>query len=78
MFHPHAAEQSRPLIDLLHGNPRKLELNDAMRTAFSEIKTALAQVTLIAHPDPSAVDAWGFAIRTFMKQNISGSWQSHV
>ncbi|VDP83791.1 unnamed protein product [Schistosoma mattheei] len=62
MFHQNAAEQSRPLIDLLHGNPRKLELNDAVRTAFSEIKTALAQVTLIPHTDPSAVDAWGFLL----------------
>ncbi|CAI2730875.1 unnamed protein product [Schistosoma spindalis] len=79
-FIPHAAERLRPLTDLLRGNPRKLELNDTARTAFSEIKTALAEVTLLAHPDPSAtlsiaVDASDFAIGAVMQQNISGSWQ---
>ncbi|CAI2733638.1 unnamed protein product [Schistosoma spindalis] len=76
----HVAERLRPLTDLLRGNPRKLELNDTARTAFSEIKTALAEVTLFAHPDPSAtlsiaVDASDFAIGAVMQQSISGSWQ---
>ncbi|CAI2734035.1 unnamed protein product [Schistosoma spindalis] len=79
-FIPHVAERLRPLTDLLRGNPRKLELNDTARTAFSEIKTALAEVTLLAHPDPSAtlsiaVDTSDFAIGAVMQQNISGSWQ---
>ncbi|CAH8509772.1 unnamed protein product, partial [Schistosoma turkestanicum] len=79
-FIPHATEQLRPLTDLLGGNPRKLELNDDERTAFSEIKKASAQTTLLAHPDPSAtlsiaVDASDFAIGAVMQQNISGSWQ---
>ncbi|CAI2729547.1 unnamed protein product [Schistosoma spindalis] len=79
-FIPHAAERLRPLTELLRGNPRKLELNDTARTAFSEIKTALAEVTLLAHPDPSAtfsiaVDASDFAIGAVMQQDIFGSWQ---
>ncbi|CAH8533730.1 unnamed protein product [Schistosoma turkestanicum] len=77
-FIPHAAERLRPLTDLLRGNPRKLELNDDARTAFSEIKRALAQATLLAHTDSSAtlsivVDASDFAIGAVMQQNISGS-----
>ncbi|KAH9586005.1 hypothetical protein MS3_00007070 [Schistosoma haematobium] len=79
-FIPHAAERLRPLTDLLRGNPRRLEINDSARTAFTEIKTALAQATLLAHPDPSAtlsiaVDASDVAIGAVMQQNISGSWQ---
>ncbi|KAH9579146.1 hypothetical protein MS3_00000752 [Schistosoma haematobium] len=79
-FIPHAAERLRPSTDLLRGNPRKLELNDTARTSFSEIKTALAQVTLLARPNPSAtlsiaVDASNFAMGAVMQQNISGSWQ---
>ncbi|CAH8618677.1 unnamed protein product [Schistosoma mattheei] len=79
-FIPHAAERLRPLTDLLRGNPRRLEMNDSARTAFTEIKTALAQATLLAHPDPSAtlsiaVDASDVAIGAVMQQNISGSWQ---
>ncbi|CAH8679458.1 unnamed protein product [Schistosoma haematobium] len=79
-FIPHAAERLRPLTDLLRGNPRRLEMNDSARTAFTEIKTALAQATLLAHPDPSAtlsiaVDASDVVIGAVMQQNISGSWQ---
>ncbi|CAH8639289.1 unnamed protein product [Schistosoma guineensis] len=79
-FIPHAAERLRPLTDLLRGNPRRLEMNDSARTAFTEIKTALAQATLLAHHDPSAtlsiaVDASDVAIGAVMQQNISGSWQ---
>ncbi|CAH8608307.1 unnamed protein product [Schistosoma intercalatum] len=79
-FIPHAAERLRPLTDLLRGNPRKLEMNDTTPTAFTEIKTALVQVTLLAHPDPSAtlsiaVDASDVAIGAVMQRNISGSWQ---
>ncbi|CAH8612991.1 unnamed protein product [Schistosoma curassoni] len=77
---PHAAERLRPLTDLLRGNPRRLEMNDSARTAFTEIKTAFAQATLLAHIDPSAtlsiaVDASDVAIGAVMQQNISGSWQ---
>ncbi|CAH8628270.1 unnamed protein product, partial [Schistosoma intercalatum] len=50
-----APERLRPLTDLLCGNPRNSELNDATGTVFSEIKTALDEVTLLAHPDPSAL-----------------------
>ncbi|CAH8647289.1 unnamed protein product [Schistosoma intercalatum] len=79
-FIPHAAERLRPLTDLLRGNPRRLEMNNSARTAFTEIKTALAQATLLAHHDPSAtlsiaVDASDVAIGAVMQQNISGSWQ---
>ncbi|CAH8528937.1 unnamed protein product [Schistosoma haematobium] len=79
-FIPHAAERLRPLTDLLRGNPRRLEMNDSARTAFTEIKTALAQATLLAHHDPSAtlsiaVDASDVAIGAVMQQNISSSWQ---
>ncbi|VDP60362.1 unnamed protein product [Schistosoma curassoni] len=52
---PHAAERLRPFTDLFCVNPRKLELNEFARIAFSEIKTALTEVTLLAHPDPSAM-----------------------
>ncbi|CAH8620560.1 unnamed protein product [Schistosoma guineensis] len=79
-FIPHAAGRLRPLTDLLRGNPRRLEMNDSARTAFTEIRTALAQATLLAHPDPSAtlsiaVDASDVAIGAVMQQNISVSWQ---
>ncbi|CAH8621403.1 unnamed protein product [Schistosoma margrebowiei] len=79
-FIPQAAERLRPLTDLIRGNPRRLEMNDYARTAFTEIETALAQATLLARPDPSAtlsiaVDASDVAIGAVMQQNISGSWQ---
>ncbi|CAH8648714.1 unnamed protein product [Schistosoma haematobium] len=79
-FIPHAAERLRPLTDLLRGNPRRLEMNDSARTAFTEIKMALAQAILLAHADPAAtlsiaVDASDVAIGAVMQQNISGSWQ---
>ncbi|CAH8519923.1 unnamed protein product [Schistosoma margrebowiei] len=79
-FIPHAAERLRPLTDLLRDNPRRLEMNDSARTAFTEIKTALAQATLLAYPDPSAtlsiaVDASDVVIGAVMQQNISGSWK---
>lgn len=79
-FIPHAAERLFPLTDLLRGNPRKLILTDAARVAFTEIKTILAETTLLMHPDPSAtlsiaVDASDFAIGAVLQQLVSGTWQ---
>ena len=82
-FIPHCGEIVAPLHDLLASvRSRKavLSWSDTASSAFSRIKSALANTVLLVHPDPHAataisVDASATALGAVLQQHIDGEWR---
>ena len=83
-FIPECAKIGQPLTDLSSTKVSKekaFNIDDQSFKAFQEIKVALANATLLAHPSPDApycltVDASNFAIGAVLQQHIDGIWKS--
>lgn len=82
-FIPNAATIQSPLNKYLIGkksNNSPIEWTDESKNAFLQIKEALAQAALLAHPSPSAplslmVDASNDAVGGVLQQRIGNQWQ---
>lgn len=82
-FIPECAELLRPLTDLLAGNKKKaapLAWTEEASAAFTASKSALAQATLLSHPDTSlplsvSVDASDKAVGGVLQQYRNESWE---
>nr|WP_239110335.1 reverse transcriptase family protein [Streptococcus dysgalactiae] len=78
-FIPNCADLMRPLTDLLRGGSRKFTFPESAQSAFSSIKEAIANIALLAHPDPSApislwTDASDSAVGAVLQQLVDGTW----
>ena len=81
-FLPHAALTLQPLYGALKkSQPRQiLNWTRDMDTAFVTSKTALAEATMLSHPEPGAhisvtTDASGQAVGAVIEQYVRGRWQ---
>lgn len=79
-FIPHCAQILQPLNSCLTPRGKDLQWTSEAAEAFSSIKDALAQATLLSHPQPCAplaimTDASDFAIGAVLQQFVSNSWQ---
>ena len=82
-FIPHCASHVQPLTDLLspkRTSTESLQLSEDALAAFQAVKTALANATLLTHPDPSApyclmVDASNVAVGGVLQQCVQNIWQ---
>lgn len=79
-FMPHCAQLLLPLTQLLQGNPKVISMTPEAREAFSSAKKALADVTLLTHPSPTAeivlsTDASSLAVGASLQQQIDGDLQ---
>ena len=79
-FLPHCAQQLLPLTQLLQGNPKSITLTPEACHAFSTAKEALADVTLLAHPNPTAplflsADASNSAVGASLQQQVEDGLQ---
>jgi len=81
-FVPHAATIMRPLHEALAGKPkaRPFVWSEAMEQAFVGSKTALAQATLLVHPQPDAqlsiiTDASDYGLGAALQQQIGNVTQ---
>lgn len=79
-FIPGFARIADPLNTLLAGSKEHLSWNDSQIHAFSALKTALAQATLLAHPKTNALtnimtDASDSAVDAVLQQYVDGQWQ---
>ena len=68
------------LFDALGGKPKKLEWNDKLQYSFDSIKQALANATLLHHPDSSlplavTTDASDVAIGGVIEQRGPEGWE---
>jgi len=83
-FIPHSASTLQPLHDLLGLFKRPsdtLTWSDIASTTFSNIKTALADASLLVHPTPDAptcvmTDASNVAVGAVLQQFVNGNWCS--
>ncbi|PIK63042.1 hypothetical protein BSL78_00049 [Apostichopus japonicus] len=81
-FIPRCSSILHPLTDLLAGKKPKsapIDWNDEASESFEESKRALANATLLTHPDSSKplslmVDASDKALGGVLQQNIEGVW----
>ncbi len=81
-FIPHGATTLQPLNNLLEHSKRPadpLHWTDAASTAFSDIKQALADASLLVHPTPGAptclmTDASNIAVGAVLQQRVNGNW----
>uniref|UniRef100_A0A674MZJ6 Gypsy retrotransposon integrase-like protein 1 n=1 Tax=Takifugu rubripes TaxID=31033 RepID=A0A674MZJ6_TAKRU len=81
-FLPRAANLMRPLYDCLKGAVPKhmVDWSDVRQRAFENVKAALANATLLAHPLPDApisitTDASDYAVGAVHEQWVEGAWQ---
>ena len=82
-FLPNIAQIMAPLNEILSGKPRKnAQINWTPQAikAFEEAKTALAQATLLHHPDPDlptaiAVDASSTTVGAVLQQLHNTEWR---
>jgi hypothetical protein len=84
-FIPAAASILKPLTDSLKGGPKgaqRIEWRPPMEKSFHDIKAALAEVTLLAHPLPHAhlsiaVDASASHVGACLQQRRPGgaAWE---
>ncbi|CAH8821790.1 unnamed protein product, partial [Trichobilharzia szidati] len=70
----------QPLTDLLRGNNKAIELDTSARHAFTQVKKAIADATLLMYQDPTAplsisVDASDTAIGAVLQQLVNNEWQ---
>ena len=75
-----AAHHMCHLFDALAGKPKKLEWNDKLQYSFDSIKQALANSTLLHHPDSSlplavTTDASDVAIGGVVEQRGPEGWE---
>ena len=75
-----AAHHMYYLFESLGGKPKRLEWNDKLQFAFDSIKHALANATLLHHPDPSlplavTTDASDLAIGGVVEQRGPEGWE---
>ena len=75
-----AAHHMFELFESLAGKPKKLEWNDKLQYAFDSIKQALANSTLLHHPDSSlplavTTDASDLAIGGVIEQRGPEGWE---
>ena len=83
-FVPSAAKIMKPLYEATAAKQNKrLEWNDDLNRAFTEVKTALARATILRHPRPGAeiamsADASGEAVGAVLQQRPreGGAWES--
>ena len=67
------------MLKLMAPNNRKLPWTTAATTTFQEIKDALANTSLLVHPQPDApinimTDASNIAIGAVLQQHLDGQW----
>ena len=80
-FIPNGATPLQPLNQLLsRSTSRTLDWNDAALKAFDDVKDALAQATLLVHPESGAqtcimTDTSEVAVGAVLQQFINGQWQ---
>ena len=79
-FIPGCARIADPLNTLLAESKEHLSWNDSQIHAFSALKEALANATLLAHPKPNALtnimtDASNSAVGAVLQQYVDGQWQ---
>ena len=81
-FIPHCAQVLHPLHTLLSNTPTNsnLQWSGDCLTAFNQIKTALADATLLFHTKPDAVvaimsDASDIAVGAVLQQFVDSQWQ---
>ena len=82
-FVPHGADILQPLNSLLAApkdSAKTLLWSDVATTAFSRIKEALANATILSHPKPEALtcimaDASNTAVGAVLQQFIDGQWR---
>ncbi|CAH8465108.1 unnamed protein product [Dicrocoelium dendriticum] len=79
-FIPCCARIMQPLTDLLRGNQRSFVFTKSARLAFSNLKDAIANAALLAHPVPSApislvTDASDEAVGAVLQQAVDNTWQ---
>ena len=81
-FLPHAASTLQPLYGALKKSQHRQVLNwtTDMDTAFVTSKTALAEATMLSHPEPGVhisvtTDASGQAVGAVIEQYVRGRWQ---
>lgn len=76
----HAAVLMQPLYQACSGKAKLVEWTDNMNIAFEKTKQALADATMLVHPNPEAptaltVDASNQAVGGVLEQLINGSWK---
>ena len=79
-FLPHCAAILQPLNDLLAGKSKTISWTEEATTAFSSIKEALANATLLVHPHPDATisittDASDTAVGAVLQQRVDDQWR---
>ena len=82
-FIPHCATLLDPLNNLLSNpgsNTRQLLWNEQASTAFTAVKEALAEATLLSHPKPHAptctmADASECAVGAVLQQEMVDGWR---
>ena len=82
-FLPHAADLLYPLTQLLGDSTsgtKEVNWTEAAQAAFNAVKEALANATLLVHPQPNAQlaimsDASDVAVGAVLQQRVSGQWQ---
>ena len=80
-FVPHIAHMLHPLNEATRGKGQKIEWTEACASAFVAVKSALADATLLNHPNPSlptsvTVDASQVAVGgELAQQHADGSWR---
>ncbi|BHF82687.1 hypothetical protein SprV_0802582600 [Sparganum proliferum] len=79
-FLPHAAAILQPLNNLLTQSKKKLLMTDEAVKSFNEVKNALVNATLLAHPRPDApltlmTDASSTAVGASLHQTVNGVLQ---
>ena len=77
-FIPNGATILHPLLS--KSTPNTLTWTDATVAAFNSVKEALAEATLLVHPQPGAptcimADAFEAAVGAVLQQFIGGQWQ---
>ncbi|BHF66427.1 hypothetical protein SprV_0200944400 [Sparganum proliferum] len=76
----HGAATLQLLNNLLSQSKKKLVMTDEAVKSFNEVKNALANATLLAHPRPDApltrmTDASSTAVGAFLQQTVTGVLQ---
>ena len=79
-FIPHAAQHLFHLTETLKGKPKRLEWNSNCQKSFEAVKEALANATMLRHPDSNAAlaitaDASDDAIGAVLEQRGPSGWE---
>ena len=78
-FIPSAAQLMVPLFQALKGKPKTLVWSDTKTAAFEQTKQALANATMLCHPNPNTItalttDASDVAVGAVLQQFVNGVW----